>query len=306
MREARTSLPLRYRSINVVGAALRRIHPVASLDEQALCEAAMRATGLSDFGEPHFREGLRALLSSAEHDARLHFIGRVVLRQMIVNNLANRLLLVEARRSAPEVFQRPLLPPIIVLGLPRSGTTLLHRLLAADPAHRALEFWELLSPLPLRGGIGGACELRRREIEKQFRRRLGMVPDLDRKHFIRPDSPEECMWLQNSSFVSMSFWAVAPVYSYLDWYIPPGSQPGLRRIPALAAAAAAGDPRRRLTLKAPAHTGSLAALHRTLPDALLIQTHRDPVTSQQQPEQPDLHAASNGHRPVRPTADGGG
>ena len=86
------------------------------------------------------------------------------------------------------------------------------------------------------------------------------------------------MWLQSSSFVSMSFWAIAPVYGYLDWLYEQDRRPAYEEYRLWLQVLQQSDPQRRLTLKAPAHTGALAVLHQTLPDAMLIQTHRDPVT----------------------------
>src|SRR3712207_5154038 len=126
----RSSLPLRFRLLNKAGASLRAAKlPLARFDMDSVCEAAIKETGLIDFGAPHYREGLSRLLESAENDADLHFLGRLAYRDMITGSLATRLLLTEASKRTPDIFERPLIPPIIVLGFPRSGTTFLHRLL---------------------------------------------------------------------------------------------------------------------------------------------------------------------------------
>jgi Sulfotransferase family len=191
--------------------------PIARLDEESLVQAAMQETGLTDFGSPYYREGLLPLLDSLEDDAALHFAGRVANREVIVGSLINRLLLTESCKRTPDFFQRPLKPPIIVLGLPRSGTTLLHRLLAMDPAHRAVPWWELARPVP--GPDSERLPDRRRQVfQKKLHRRQKAMPDLDRKHYTRVDTPEECIWLLASSFLSPLFWAFAPVYGYLDCY----------------------------------------------------------------------------------------
>lgn len=146
------TFPLPIRVLNAVGSAtrakrLRRFR----LEETALKEAAVRATGLSDFGHAHFEAGLRVLLASIKLDTSLHFFGQMLLRQTTVGSLTNRLLLVETQKRRPDVFSAPLTPPLIVLGLPRSGTTHLHRLLAQDPEHHAPPFWELLRPFAQSG-----------------------------------------------------------------------------------------------------------------------------------------------------------
>src|SRR5215203_1285334 len=140
----RPSLPFRLRVLNTVGKHLGAARlPVVALDEEALVQAAVKETGLSDFGNSYHREGLLRLLDSVENDAALHLSGQVAYREAILGSLINRLLLTEACKQTPEIFRKPLKSPIIVLGLPRSGTTFLHRLLALDPAHRAVPWWEL-------------------------------------------------------------------------------------------------------------------------------------------------------------------
>src|SRR5215212_5496033 len=121
MIEPHASLPLRFRLLNTVGKHLGVARlPIAGLDEETLVHAAVQATGLTDLGSSYYREGLSRLLESLEDDAALHFAGRVANREIIVGSLINRLLLTEARKRTPAVFQRPLKPPIVVLGLPRA------------------------------------------------------------------------------------------------------------------------------------------------------------------------------------------
>jgi hypothetical protein len=117
----RPSLPLRLRVLNTVGRHLGAARlPVVTLDEEALVQAAVKATGLTDFGNSYHREGLLRLLESAENDAALHLSGQAAFREAIVGSLINRLLLTEACKQTPETFWKPLKSPIIVPGLPRS------------------------------------------------------------------------------------------------------------------------------------------------------------------------------------------
>jgi hypothetical protein len=275
--KSRSSLPFRFQLLNLAGQLLRATNvPIGRFDEETVHRAAMKEADSTDFGDPYYREGLARLLRSAEHDAELHFVGRLAYREFIVGILANRLLLTEARKRTPEVFQRPLVPPIIVLGLPRSGTTFLHRMLASDPAHRAIPLWELVRPLP-GGGSSGGPDRRREIVQQKLESRQTLAPDLDRKHYTRVDTPEECIWLLAATFVSPIFWVLAPVYGYLEWYKDQNRLQAYQEYRLLLQVLQAGDPTRRLALKAPAHTGALDALLKTIPDALLIQTHRNPV-----------------------------
>jgi hypothetical protein len=276
--KSRSSLPFRFRLLNVVGRSLRATKlPDARFDEETVHRVAKKQTGLSDFGDPYYREGLSRLLGSAENDADLHFVGRLAYREIIVNSLANRLMLGEARKRTLEVFRRPLIPPIIVLGLHRSGTTFLHRMLALDPMHRGVPLWELVRPFPDGGFASGRADRRRQVVQRRLHSRQKLAPDLDRKHYTRADTPEECNWLLASTFLSPLFWTFAPVYGYLEWYKDQDRLQASYEYRLLLQVLQAVDPTRRLALKAPAHTGAVEALLQTVPGALLIQTHRNPA-----------------------------
>ena len=267
--------PLPVRVLNAVGKAthaksLKRF----KLEETALKEAAVRATGLSDFGSAHFEGGLRVLLASLKLDTSLHFFGQLLLRQTIVRSLSNRLLLVEAQKRRPEVFSAPLTPPLIVLGLPRSGTTHLHRLLAQDPEHHAPPYWELLHPLVQ----PGEPDHRRKTIAKGFAISKQVIPTLDNMHFITADTPEEDYHLVTSAFESFYFCAVTPLHSYTAWYLAQDHTQQYREYRAWLQVLQASTPGKRLVLKSPAHTGGLAALLRAVPEAQPVQIYRDPAT----------------------------
>ena len=136
--------PLPIRSMNFFGRGLSRVgvKPIA-LSEAALTGAAARQTGLSDYGAESFRPGFRRLLQSLEEDAKLTLFGRFFAQRQLLELLSHRLRLVDWRKRHPEIAQEKVAPPIFVLGLPRTGTTLLYGLLAEDPAARAPLSWEI-------------------------------------------------------------------------------------------------------------------------------------------------------------------
>jgi Sulfotransferase family len=275
--ESRPSLPLRLRVLNTAGKHLGVARlPFVALDEEALVQAAVKATGLTEFGNGSHREGLLRLLESIKNDAALHLSGQLAFREAIVGSLINRLLLIEACKQSPETFRKPLNTPIIVLGLPRSGTTFLHRLLAMDPAHRAVPWWELARPLP-DPDSDEQSDRRRQVFQKKLYRRQRVAPDFDRKHYTRVDTPEECAWLLASTFLSPLFWGFGPVYGYLDWFKNQDRLQAYHEYRLLLQVLQDVDPTRRLALKAPTHTGAVEALLQTVPGALLIQTHRNPA-----------------------------
>lgn len=237
-----------------------------------LRQAASRRAGLSDFGDPWFESGFEALIHSLEGEAGLSIIGRIGLHGMVVTLLVNRLLL-QVQPSPDERLRDQAPPPLVILGLPRSGTTFLHRLLALDPDHRALPMWRLQRPFPL----PHQPDRRRRETDRVLAWYRRLAPELDVKHSVRSDSPEECIWLLNSTFVSHGLWVTAPVYSYLEWLEGCDRRPAYREYARILALLQGEAPQRRLLLKAPSHAGSLSELLEVWPRALVIQTHRDPV-----------------------------
>jgi hypothetical protein len=266
-------IPLRYRVLNEAARrlALDRLPSVRFLEE-TLSESACRAVGLADFGDPHYREGLTCLLKSLEGDADLSAIGRFGIHGMLVTLLTNRLLMAEARKRELERFNVDLHPPIFILGMPRSGTTFLHRLLAADPGNRTIPMWRLFRPIRREPD-----EVSRRRLDKALERRRRLTPELDRKHYTRADSAEECIWLMNATFVSHGFWAAAPVYGYLDWLAEGDRTAAYREYATMLRYFQSESPDRRLLLKAPQHSGSLEALWEAIPRARIIQLHRDPL-----------------------------
>ncbi|HKJ11493.1 MAG TPA: sulfotransferase [Ornithinimicrobium sp.] len=271
-----SALPLPVRALNAAGRipASRR-NPRFRLDKGTVIAEARRRAGWADFGPDYFEEGLDALLRSLERDVDLELLGQIALRESIIDNLTNRLLLAQARAWRPEVFREPLQPPIVVTGLHRSGTTYLHRLLSCDPTRRAPAYWQLVSPLVRPGDE----DLRRRRARRSLQWRKRVMPSLDRMHVIGVDDPEECQYLTATSFESVFFWSLAPVTGYLDWYQSHDRTMKYvewRQWLQVLQQQCGGRP---LVLKAPEHLGALAALVEAVPEARVVQIHRDPVTA---------------------------
>ena len=113
-----------------------------------MIETAKRRCGLDDFGEGDFFEALSRLLESCQSEARLNLVGKIALRTNILQTLCSRLLMQRDRQLYPNIARQEIRSPLFIVGLPRSGTTLLHNLLAADPWHRSPLMWEVMSPSP--------------------------------------------------------------------------------------------------------------------------------------------------------------
>ncbi len=244
-----------------------------SLEIDALEAAAAARIGVADFGSSYYRVGLEKLLSSVRKDADLNAYGEMVLSRLVLNALENRLTFIHAQKGLPERFAESLRPPLIVIGLPRTGTTHLHRLLASDSRHRAAPFWEVVSPLP-RGSQDTPA--RREQRANEFLDLLGWS-EISAAHHVEADLPEECRHMLSMTFESVLFWDVASVYGYLEWYRAQDRREKYREYAYMLRALQRRKPDKRLVLKEPAHTDALDALLEVVPDALIVQTHRDPA-----------------------------
>jgi hypothetical protein len=270
--------PLPIRGLNAIGRTLVRFGqtPIA-LDEAALLEAARRQTGLSDFGPESFRPGLRKLLDSLERDARLTLFGRYFARRQVLELLSHRLLLTEHRKRHPEVAAQPIRQPLFILGLPRTGTTLLYGLLAEDPAHRAPLSWEVDQPCPPAETATYETDPRIEISRKRFEQLAQLAPGIQAIHPVGALMPQECIVLTASEFMSIRFEMCFDVASYQDWLLDQDMYDAYahhRRFLQHMQSRHAGE---RWILKSPGHLGPLDALFDTYPDALVVQTHRDPL-----------------------------
>lgn len=268
-------MPLRYRILDSLGSQAEKLGiPLTRMDTQSLHNAAERETGLSDFGDPYYREGLDVLLRSVEKDANLHFFGRFGTHMVLLTYLSQRLLFVEAQKQTPKVFHSEILAPFVIVGLPRSGTTILHRMLSADPENAGIPMWRLYRPFPPIGKKDNRQAMTKWEL--QFRRPV--FPEMDSKHVIREDREEECIWMMGLTFHCISFWVVAPVSSYAEWLFTQDQKKYYEEYGLLLKEQQQAAPGRRLVLKAPDHTPNLGALLSAVPNARVIYLHRDPAT----------------------------
>src|SRR5438874_25294 len=221
-----TRAPLLIRALNKSGAALEKIGlRSASPSASELIEAAKRRSRLADFGEGDFSEPLSRLLESCHREARLNVIGKMALRSDVVRILCNRLLLARDRRLYPEIAQQKIREPLFIVGLPRSGTTLLHMLLAADPAHRAPLTWEVMSPSP------PSSEDRQQRIQ-QASRNLAVLrwlaPTFESVHATGAELPQECVSLTSPTFMSDQFDTMYNVPSYRAWFFSQDLRPAYK------------------------------------------------------------------------------
>lgn len=247
----------------------------ASLEESSLLEAAESRTGLLDIGDGSFREPLQHLLRSIESEARLHPVGRFITRERLVSTLVNRMRVTEALRAAPQLRAQPIARPIVIVGLPRTGTTLLHRLLASDRRVRSLSSWEALSPVRLSGDDDDARRIREAELAE--RGLAFMAPDFFAVHPIDAHAPEEDVLLLDLSFRSTVAESTLRVPTFSRWLEDQDQRPAydmLADVLRVLAHERSHAGQQRWVLKTPHHLEWLDVLLEVFPDATLVWTHR--------------------------------
>jgi hypothetical protein len=271
-----TTSPPAVRAINTVGRIAGRAGLRPRLEEPALLAAACRATGLDDFGGDDFREGLQRLVASLDDDAGLTTIGRIAARRRILNLLTTRLRLVEYRRRHPAVAEQKIARPIFVLGLPRTGTTVLYGMLAADPEMRAPASWEVARPFPPPTAEQRDSDPRIAQTDAEFDRFRRIAPGLDRIHPLGARLPQECLALQAGEFASYEFPTTFGVPRYWEWLRTHDMRPAYAFQRRFLQHLQAGYGGAHWILKTPAHLMWLDVLLDVFDDALLVHTHRDP------------------------------
>jgi hypothetical protein len=270
-------LPLPIRAFNALGGAVAE--RLAVLDEDALCAAARRRAGRFDLGPDTFRTPLRALLRALTEEADLSPLGRVLTGQLLLGLLVTRLRLAALLDDHPEIADEEIRAPIVIAGLPRTGTTHLHNLLAQDPALRSLPYWESLDPIPDSGrrGLPIDADPRRKRCEQVLRFQHWVMPLFPAMHEMTADACHEEIQLLAVDFSTMLFEASYHVPGYRDWYVATDQTGAYRTLKVLLQALQWLRGPRRWVLKSPQHLEQLGPLLRVFPDARLIQTHRDPV-----------------------------
>jgi len=260
----------------VEGAA----HIEVKFDQAAVLDAAREKTGLDDFGADDFRERLDVWLTSAEEDDGLGPVGRLMVWNSCVRYAANRLRFEDLMRRHPEIAEVPIERPIIIAGLPRSGTTHLLNLIAADRRLRSLPYWESLEPIPDPAEVAppGAEDPRLVRCRKDYALQKQLMPLLQNMHDMTPEHVHEEIEVQALDFASYELEWIATVPRWRDYYFGHDQTPHyayLKRV--LQALQWLRGPDRWI-LKSPQHMEQLVPLLHTFPDATVAITHRDPVS----------------------------
>jgi hypothetical protein len=263
-----------------MNAGLAPIADRVRLDPPSLIAAARRRAALEDFGPDSFRAGLDALTSSLEHDAALSPLGRVMARQLVVQLLVTRLRLFELLRLHPEITDEPIDAPVFIIGLPRTGTTHLHTAMSHDERLRSMPYWESLEPIPdphAPPRRDGRPDPRIARCAVSLRLVHYGMPLFPAMHEMTVAGPHEEIQLLAVEFESMFFEAGYDVPSYARWYRAHDQTTSYRFLRTMLQALQWLRGGRRWVLKSPQHLEQLPVVLDVFPDAVVVQTHRDPV-----------------------------
>ena len=245
-----------------------------------IAAAAVRTTSLDDFGGTAHEEGLRLLVDDlASAEAGLTPLGNGFHRREVKSALVGRLLTQLRFTEHPEHVDVPVERPIFVVGLPRTGTTALHRLLHADPRHQGLELWLTEYPQPRPPRQTWEQDPIFSAMQAAFSEHHVENPEFMGIHYMDATSVEECWRLLRQTGKSISYESLAHVPRYSAWLAEQDWADAYERHRANLQLIGLNDPEKRWVLKNPSHLVALDSLMKVYPDALVVCTHRDPVAS---------------------------
>lgn len=266
--------PWWFKAVNKAWKATYPLGTKPDLNKDSLIRAAKKATGLHDFGKDFRDEPLDRLLYSINKEAGLHPIGNFITRQRMINLLCVRLRAEDLFRRYPAILEQPLLPVWVILGLQRTGTTKLHRLLAADENHRVLLSWEAINPVPLRDHDGKPD--RRIAIAQTSERALRlMAPGFFAIHPVEHNAPEEDILLLDTTFLSTTPEATMNVPSYAAWLEKTDQSPAYAYMVKLLKLLQWQRPGKRWILKSPHHLEFIDLIDRHFEQVHFLWTHRE-------------------------------
>ena len=244
-------------------------------------DAARRRVGLKDFGDEAFLEPLDVLVDSINREASLNPVGHMIIRGRIVGVLANKLVAQETIRRHPEILDIPVEAPIVVAGLARTGTTMLHRLIAQDAGIRSLASWEAINPAPTKRKPWQRKDPRFAQAAAVAKGLEYMSPGFFAIHPAEPDAPEEEVILLEQAFLTTTPEAMMNVPTYSRWLEGqdhvPAYQALKRMMQYLLWQRPGADTPLRWVLKTPHHQEYFDPLLEVFPRATIVHTHRDPL-----------------------------
>jgi hypothetical protein len=248
-----------------------------SLRSEALIELAQRRAGRGDFGDWSFREPLEVLLRAYREEAQLTAFGRFGVRWDTLRYLCNLLRLRQEEENDAAILDEKIARPIFILGLPRSGTTFLHNLLAQDSGNRVPRCWETIHPYPLQRRSRDGIDRRERMVSRQFSSFRRLAPELPSLHPLEANAAQECVEITGHVMRSMRFDTTHYVPSYAQWLDEAGHDESYRFHKRFLQHLQHQKGPGQWVLKSPDHIFAFDALLKNFPDARFVFVHRDPL-----------------------------
>jgi hypothetical protein len=246
--------------------------------DEARARMGIAGDGLDAFGALDFLEPLERYLDAVAREAELNLVGRWMTRQFLVRLLCGRVHLVGEAARDPGVLDERVVEPLVVTGAPRTGTTVMHALLAQDPGHRAPLGWELLWPVPPPEPSTADADARIGLADRELRLLAVVSSDLDAIHEYTGRMTKECLSAMSFAFRSEEFVSRYHVPTFAAWLFSCDMGPAYDAHKLVLQVLQRRWPVRRWTLKSPVHLHSLPALLARYPDARIVVTHRDPLS----------------------------
>ena len=239
---------------------------------------ASTETGLEDFGDEEFREALTRLVESTNNDVVLSPLGALAFKGEVHRILVNRLRFAEDLRRHPEILNENVSDPIVILGLPRTGTTKLQRFMAADPDVQRLEYWRLLNPAPFPNANAGEPDPRIQVAREAISGMAKLMPKWMDSHPTSAEEVDEEVFLQLYTFKSLLTYDIRPVPGFAAWMATQslrGTYRYMKQLLQYLQWQDGGKRGRPWILKSPIHVGTTDLLIEQFPNATLVFTHRD-------------------------------
>ena len=248
------------------------------LDKDELLQEAIAQVGLSDFGGDDFLEPLERLTDALNTEARLNDFGTIRARMTINSGLANRLRIQDYLQRHPEVRDEVVARPVFIVGLPRTGTTALHHMLNQDTGNRTLRLWEAQNPVPPPETASYTSDPRIAKQHEGVALTETFLPGFLKTHLIDAEEPDECYMLLNRNFMSVEYSAMFHIPSYANWLYANLCKRDSYAYHLLQLQLLQSRHPGNWVLKAPFHQLGLAEILRYYPDAIIVQTHRAPLS----------------------------
>ncbi|MCY4427901.1 MAG: sulfotransferase [Halieaceae bacterium] len=268
--------------VSLVNQVMRGLNKIGiartTLNADELIVGAQKRANLIDFGPGPYKENLQQLTDALNSEAKLSPVGRLLTREALISSLSNQLKLQDWFRRYPEIAEQEIQSPIIIIGMPRSGTTILHEVMALDDNSRIPLFWEADNPFPPPETNTYLTDPRIKRAEQLLKISHYLMPGVENLHRMGARLPQECVKLTADMFASMLYITIYHIPSYAKWLAEEADMPRSyqyhRRMLQLLQWRC---PAKRWVIKSPGHLWTLEALLKEYPDAKLIQTHRDPL-----------------------------